>query len=217
MLNFCYNDREFLKGRGVRREMNVTEVCLVRHGETEWNRQARLQGSMDIPLSDIGIAQAKKAAKRLALEKWDVIFSSNLIRARHTAEHINELVQVDILEDAGLRERMYGTLEGMTRAEIEALYPNLFVNPQMHEVAGLESYEQLSERIRQTVENIAVHHAGKKILIVTHGGAINAFLHAVTGKRADKIGNTSISRAIFNGSDWYIDCINDCTHLEDVL
>ncbi|GAX90895.1 histidine phosphatase family protein [Effusibacillus lacus] len=191
----------------------MTEICLVRHGETLWNREARLQGSKDIPLSEVGIAQARIVADQLSKENWDLIYSSDLLRAKRTAEYIGEKINVPHLLDSGLRERNYGLLEGMTRAEIEEQYPGVLTHPHQHQIPGLETFEALSQRVKETMESIANRHFGKKILVVTHGGTINAFLHSVTGQRSDRIENTSITRTRYDRFRWYIDCINDCAHL----
>ncbi|MFC4769135.1 histidine phosphatase family protein [Effusibacillus consociatus] len=191
----------------------MTEICLVRHGETLWNRESRLQGSKDVPLSEAGIEQARIAADQLSKETWDVLYSSDLSRAKQTAEHVNEQLKVTHFIEPGLRERNYGILEGMTRAEIDAQYPGALSDPTQHQIPGLETYEELRQRIKKSVESIAKRHDGKRILIVTHGGSINAFLHAITGKRAERIGNTAITRVRFDNARWYVDCINDCSHL----
>jgi broad specificity phosphatase PhoE len=101
----------------------------------------------------------------------------------------------------------------MTRSEIDCKFPGLLSHTCEHQIPGLESYEQLGQRVKKTIESIAKRHPGKKILIVTHGGTINAFLHAVTGKREDRIGNTAITRIRYDNEIWYVDCINDCFHL----
>lgn len=191
----------------------MTELCLVRHGETLWNREARLQGSKDIPLSDIGIQQVKMAAERLSKEAWDLIYSSDLSRAKNTAEHLNEQLKIPHYLEPGLRERNYGMLEGMTRDEIDARYPGLLSHTSESTVEGLESYEALSQRVKETVEAIARSHHGKRILIVTHGGTINAFLHAISGSRAERIGNTAITRVLYDNSNWIVNCVNDYSHL----
>ena len=196
--------------------MRMTEVCLVRHGETLWNREARLQGSQDIPLSDTGIVQARLAADLLSKEAWDLLYSSDLTRAKHTAEHLNERIRVPHYLEPGLRERNYGPLEGMTRPEIDQKYPGILARSQEHQIPGLETYEELRQRVKETIETIARRHPGKRILVVTHGGTINAFLHAITGQRPEGIENTSVTRLRFDNSRWFVDCINDCSHLGEV-
>ncbi|BCJ85936.1 histidine phosphatase family protein [Effusibacillus dendaii] len=193
----------------------MTEICLVRHGETAWNREARMQGSQDTPLSEVGIRQARIAAAQLAKESWDVIYSSDLSRAKHTAEEANEHLQIPHYVEKGLRERSYGILEGMIRSDIEQMYPGVFSGETNHEIAGLESFESLSQRVKDTIETIARRHPGQRILIFTHGGTINAFLHAITGQKAGKIGNTAITRVRFDNQEWYVDCVNDCSHLTE--
>lgn len=199
--------------RGDRKPM--TEICLVRHGETLWNREFRLQGAKDIPLSEIGIAQAQAAASRLSKENWDILYSSDLSRAKVTAEHLNLDLGIPHYIEAGLRERNFGPLEGMKREDIEQKYPNVLHHSAGEQViSGVESYEALCQRVQETIKTIACRHVGKKILIVSHGASINAFLHMVTGQRLNRIENTALTRLRYDGKNWYVDCINDCHHLQ---
>lgn len=194
----------------------MTEVCLVRHGETLWNREFRIQGSQDIPLSKLGIMQARTVAGRLSKETWHFLYSSDLTRAKHTAEQLNELLGLPHHVEPGLRERNFGPLEGMTRTEIEFQYPNLPYPLHDPSIPGVESYESLMQRVKETIESIARRHLGKRVLIVSHGGSINAFLHSVTGQRNNRIENTALTRLRFDGNDWHVECINDHQHLADL-
>src|SRR4051812_36632612 len=100
------------------------KLVIVRHGETEWNREGRIQGFYaDSPLTETGRAQALAVAERLAREGIDLIFASDLGRTRMTADPIGRLTGIEVIHDPGLRERSYGTFEGHTFAEIEALHP----------------------------------------------------------------------------------------------
>lgn len=193
--------------------MIMTEICLVRHGETLWNREARLQGSQDIPLSDLGIKQARIAAEHLSKEPWDLLYSSDLSRAKRTADYLNERIGVPHYLEPGLRERGYGLLEGMTRGEIESRFPGVLSSPNEHRIPGLESCDALRRRVKETIESIVLRHPGKRILIVTHGGTINAFLYSITGKQTERIENTGLTRIRYKRPNWYVVCINDCSHL----
>ena len=101
----------------------TTRLCVVRHGETAWNAEHRVQGQLDVPLNAIGQAQALAASKVLSREKFDVIYSSDLSRARQTARPTANLLSLEILPDKDLRERHYGIFERLTYAEVKARYP----------------------------------------------------------------------------------------------
>src|SRR5258706_3803519 len=103
--------------------MRSTRLCLVRHGETAWNAEGRVQGQLDIPLSPTGLAQAKAVASALAGESFDAIYSSDLVRVRQTAQPIAELLKKDVLLDERLRERHYGVFQGITYAEAKERFP----------------------------------------------------------------------------------------------
>lgn len=195
--------------------MQPTTFCLVRHGETVWNRENRLQGTKDIQLSKIGIEQAKAAAKRLQQDHWDMIVSSDLSRAIDTARIINENLGIDHFVEPRLRERNFGILEGKTRDEIINEYPGAF-DPEDHpELPGLENFKKVGIRIRATLEKMARQHPGKEILIVSHGSSINAFLYVITGIRPERIGNTSLTTVTYLGKHkWIVDSVNDTSHLE---
>jgi broad specificity phosphatase PhoE len=160
--------------------------------------------------------QARTVAGRLSKETWHILYSSDLSRAKHTAEHLNEHLGVPHHVEPGLRERNFGPLEGMTRTEIDSQYPNVLHHPHAPSIPGIESYEALMQRVKETIESIARRHFGKRVLIVSHGGTINAFLHSVTGQRNNRIENTAITRLRFDGTDWHVDCINDHQHLADL-
>jgi uncharacterized phosphatase len=151
----------------------VTHLVLVRHGQTDWNLQRRIQGSSDIPLNETGRRQAREAAKLLAREHWDAIVSSPLVRARETAEIIAAelgLGEVEIV--AALQERNYGAAEGLTGAESEERYHG--------SVPGRESSEAVIERVHPALVALAHEHPGKAVLIVSHGGVIGTLVRDAT-------------------------------------
>ncbi|MEP6841984.1 MAG: histidine phosphatase family protein, partial [Pseudolysinimonas sp.] len=152
----------------------MTDLYLVRHGETDWNRQRRIQGLTDIPLNDTGRAQARATGMLLTRRRWDGIYSSPLSRARDTASIIATEVGLGepTLVDA-LIERNYGQAEGLDWQQIETLYPRGTVVP------GRESREQVGARVIPALMDLAAHHPGEALLIVSHGGAIRAVLSAV--------------------------------------
>jgi broad specificity phosphatase PhoE len=138
----------------------MTELLLVRHGETDWNAEGRLQGHTDRPLSDYGRDQARQLADDLATEAFDVIYASDLARARETAEIVAERLDVPVNVDPDLREKNWGTWEGLTSTE------RLDV-----ELVG-ESTEEHTRRMLAALGRIAARHPRGRVLVVTHGGSM---------------------------------------------
>jgi uncharacterized phosphatase len=164
------------EGNRVPPESTTTTICLVRHGETDWNRNNRYQGWADTPLNATGLAQAKLVAQVIAGESWDAIVSSPLARAFQTAQAIAdaspELGHIE--QDPDLRERGYGEAEGLTLAEREARWEG----PGW---PGLEPWEVMAQRANAALERIARRYAGKRVLVVSHGGLMNAVLTSISG------------------------------------
>ena len=147
----------------------MTLLLLVRHGETDWNAEGRLQGHTDTPLNDHGRRQARALAGRLADDGIDAVYSSDLSRARETAEIVGERLGLHVVLDTALRERDWGTWEGLTGAERERV-----------ELSG-EAMEAHRERTLRALRAIAARHPGGRILVVTHGGSIRRVQAAATG------------------------------------
>lgn len=149
----------------------MTELYLVRHGETDWNAARRIQGRTDIPLNDAGRAQARQAAELLARRRWDAVYSSPLSRAHETASIIAERLGIDEVTDvAELVERDYGDAEGMSFEQIEALYPEGV------RVPGQETRAEVAARVVAALLALAERHPGERLLVVSHGGAIRSVL-----------------------------------------
>lgn len=189
------------------------DICLVRHGETEWNRVGRYQGTSDVPLNDLGFEQARLGAERLAAEHWDAVISSPLARARSTAEAIAAAVGIDTIEFLDdLQERAYGDAEGLTIAEREERFPE-------GSWPHLETLEHLWERSTRALQHISDRYAGKRVLVVSHGGTINGILHVVSagdiGTGVTRILNVSLTRihSDDSGASWTIDVVSDAEHL----
>lgn len=156
----------------------MTELYLVRHGETEWNRQHRIQGLTDIPLNVTGRKQARAAGKLLARRNWDGIYSSPLLRAMETATIIAEetgLAEPNAVD--ALVERNYGDAEGLNFIEIDRRYPN------RSEVPGQESRAGVIARVVPALRTLAGSHPGESLIVVSHGGAIRAMLMAADPTR----------------------------------
>jgi uncharacterized phosphatase len=171
----------------------MTELVLVRHGETDWNLANRIQGSTDIPLNDTGRAQAAAVADELAAEEWHAIVTSPLGRARETARIIAR--RLDLGEpqvDDRLVERAYGEAEGMDSVALAERFPG------MEGVPGIERRSDVTRRVLPALESIAREHPGQRVLIVAHGGVIGSLVRYVTEKAlpatAMRIPNGSVHR-----------------------
>lgn len=157
--------------------LQPTELCLVRHGETDWNLRSLTQGSTNVPLNDTGRDQARATAETLAEEPWDVIISSPLDRAYETASIIAQSTGFDdtnIVVDSDLVERGYGAAEGISAQERKQRYPDKVI-------PGAEPWDSVHTRVMRSMRRIATAYAGKRVIVVSHGGAILNILEEVSG------------------------------------
>lgn len=187
--------------------MHVTRLIAIRHGETTWNVDGRLQGHLDVPLNDIGLWQAQQAAKALADEDIAAIYSSDLQRAYVTAQAVAQVSGAPLTADAGLRERSFGEFQGQTFKQIEASHPeaaHLWRTRDPHFCMGGsgESLTALRERIEQTVNRIASRHEGQQIVLVAHGGVLDILYRLATRQdlqapRSWELGNAAINRLLW--------------------
>jgi probable phosphoglycerate mutase len=201
-----------------------TLLLLIRHGETQWNQEGRVQGWCDSPLTDAGIAQARLLAARLAEERVDRLVASDLGRARETAAPIAERLGLRVELDPGLRERAYGILEGCTWAEAERGHPDAYARiaarDPAYAVPGGESAAQFHGRVIDAVERIASAHAGGRIAIVAHGGVLGVvFRHAsglpLDAPRTYTLANASVNFLRYGGGTLSIERWGDVAHLAD--
>jgi broad specificity phosphatase PhoE len=157
----------------------TTTVLLARHGESDWNRSKQWQGFADRPLTDLGREQAVELAQRLEDTDLDAVYSSDLQRARDTAEIVARTKGLTVQTTPDLREVDVGSWSGLTRAEAEEQYPEQYAR-WLQGGEGWEdgeTYEELGERVVRAITRIAEAHAGERVLVVAHGGTIRA-LHA---------------------------------------
>jgi len=192
--------------------VDETVVYLIRHGETEWNVQRRLQGHQDIPLSALGLQQAEKVAQRLAKERLHAVYSSDLLRAKMTAMRIAHYQQQPVILHPGLRERSYGTYEGKRWDEIPG-YGEGF-RSHLWAAEGVESWQHMQRRAMRTLSEIVSRHVGERVAVVSHGGTINAILAYIegSGEPRYKIANTSVTCLTYLAGRWNIAWLNDTSH-----
>jgi probable phosphoglycerate mutase len=178
-------------------------LYLARHGETSWNREGRWQGHTDIELNEVGQGQARALGELLRGRDIDRIHSSDLARARQTAEAAAEILGVtELIIDAQLRERSFGIFEGLTRRECEERHPELWTSYRADPrrvPPGAESQEVLADRMHAAVSRaLARRHDSDDapVLVVSHGGSIRALLARVTGEMPPPLENVAVFRAV---------------------
>lgn len=189
--------------------ISTTEIVLVRHGETEWNRIDRLQGHTDIPLSRLGHAQAKIAAQALSQESWDAIVSGPLQRAMQTAQPIASLTGLPVVTDPDLTERSFGQAEGTLPEERYRRWPD-------KQWSGSEPIEHVRLRATRALASIAERHSHGRVIVVSHGALLNAMLSVISdgrvGTGVTKLKNLSFTRIHRGDTNWDIVTLNDVTH-----
>jgi 2,3-bisphosphoglycerate-dependent phosphoglycerate mutase len=161
----------------------VTTLLLVRHGETDWNREARWQGHSNTSLNARGREQAQELADELT-EQIDVVYSSDLARARETAEIVARRLGLDVRLDPRLRERGFGSWEGLTRSEIEERDAEGLARWRAGEGPGAhdaERFDAFAERMRGFLQDVLDRHPGESVLVIAHGGSIRVIHALATG------------------------------------
>ena len=205
-----------------------TDILIIRHGQTAWNTQKRLQGHSDIPLNENGRLQAVTLAKILRDEPLDAIFSSDLQRAYQTAYEIAKIHNLPVHQDRSFRERCYGICEGMKDGEIREAYPESYkawyaADPDHFFPDGerkTESPRQFHHRAVNAIREAATRYPGKKIAIVTHFGVIETAYRTAqniplgTHCRMPVL-NTSINRFRWTGGTLELLQWGEASHLEE--
>jgi probable phosphoglycerate mutase len=206
----------------------MTEILLIRHGETDWNAERRLQGHLDIALNAEGERQAAALGRALAAEPVDAIIASDLQRALHTAHAIARPRGMTVHVDPGLRERCYGAFEGLLYSELGERYPDAFAAWRARDVDArypmgqrqAETLREFSARAVETVVRLADAHRNKKIVIVSHGGVLECVYReakqiGLLPPRDFDILNASINRLRWDGTSLHIATWSDAAHLKD--
>ncbi len=199
-------------------------LILVRHGETDWNSQQRYQGQLDIPLNNKGTWQAQQAASALAGEPIDLLVSSDLLRARATAEAIATACAVPLRTDARLREISFGSWEGLSTDQIKEqdgeAYRRWRENPTAHAPVGGETLAATGRRVLSFWQEISEMNR-ESLVVVSHGGTLRILISHLLQLPPEsfwqmKLGNTGITRLAITGSQVRLDLLNDMGHLQKV-
>lgn len=202
----------------------MTHFLFIRHGETDWNRQQRFQGQIDVPLNDAGRAQARRLAERLRASPADVLVSSPLQRARETAELLGQAWGLPVTVVPDLREQGFGILEGLEVAEVPTLHPALWQDWLVHQadfaLPGGESLRRVHDRVMTAVRMLAEAHPGLRVAAVTHGGVLDMlWRHAqrlpLNGRRECAIPNTGLNHLHWADGALHIERWGDAAHLDD--
>jgi probable phosphoglycerate mutase len=206
--------------------MTLTRLCLVRHGETAWNAEGRVQGQLDVPLSDVGLAQARAVAQVLRKEKFSVIHCSDLARVRQTAEPTSRALSQDVLLDEALRERHYGVFQGMTYADAKEKLPEGYARFRAkdldYDFGNGESLRDFNARCLRFLDFLLTAHLGKSLLVFTHGGVLEMIYRHVTGRglstpRDFEIPNAALNRLELGADGWRVLAWADLSHLAVAL
>ena len=188
----------------------MTTILLARHGETDWNAEGRVQGHADRPLNEAGIGQARELAEELAGERIDAVYASDLSRALDTARAVAEPRGLSVTPLIGLRERNFGTWEGLLDEEILERFPQAHTGPWGDD----ETPEQLDTRVFEALLQIAEEHPGGQVLVVSHGGSMRALLRRA-GVPVERIANAHVARiAVEDGTVRAIESA-DCGRLHE--
>ncbi|MBV8621074.1 MAG: histidine phosphatase family protein [Curvibacter sp.] len=204
--------------------MDVTRIIAIRHGETAWNVDTRIQGQLDIPLNPLGQWQASRVGNALANETLQAVYASDLLRAWQTAEQISLNTGLSVTPELGLRERGFGVFEGRTFSEIEAELPDQarrwrIRDPEFAPEGG-ESLIDFRQRVVDTAARLAARHAGEQIALVAHGGVMDVLYRAATGQdlqapRTWALGNAAINRLLWTPQGFSLVGWSDTQHLQD--
>ena len=202
--------------------MKETEIILIRHGETEWNSQKRMQGHSNSDLSSVGQAQIQALGQWMKNVPFDLIYSSDSLRAQQTAEAITQFSGHELQFDQRLREKNLGVFEGLTSEEARERHPEVF---RLFKTAGSkyvidegESTQQLQDRALEIVNEFRIKHPEERVLLVTHGGFIRVVMKHSLGLSLETptrflIRNTGVFRLVWEDK-WLVSQMGGVSHLE---
>jgi probable phosphoglycerate mutase len=212
----------------------MTDFLLIRHGETDWNRELRFQGQIDVPLNDIGLLQAQRLEQRFEqqLKTWQAeqrqftrVISSDLQRAQQTAEPVARVLGHECVIVPGLREQCFGDFEGMRVPEIKAQFPSAWQRwldfDADYAVQGAESTRVFHDRVIAALGQLADQYPDERVVVVTHGGVLdmvwrNAQALSLHGPRVCEIPNAGVNQVAWRDAALHIHAWADTAHLADM-
>lgn len=203
----------------------MTELILIRHGETDWNRELRFQGHVDVSLNATGLEQARRLAARMAGERAAALYASDLLRARQTAQPIGTQLELNPFTEAGLREQSFGRVDGMRVDDIKTQLPEAWEGwlrfEEDYAMPEGESTRQFHARVMDAVQRVAAAHPDQTVVIVTHGGVLDMIYRTarslgLSGPRQSEIPNAGFNRVRMRSDG--IDILNwaETQHLADL-
>ncbi len=201
----------------------MTEIIIIRHGETEWNKTGRFQGHSDVPLSAEGRAQAAMLGENLAVDHVDMIYASDLTRAMETAAPLAQRFGLEVISDPQLRELNFGAWEGRNFNDVNAENPNamknFYTDPERANIPESEPFPEFQRRIAGRVREIVAQERGKRIVIVSHGASIRILLADLLSMPIRSIWhlsqlNTAVNKIRFEDDGFaVVTLMNDTSHL----
>ena len=204
----------------------ATRVCLIRHGETDWNVEKRIQGHTDIPLNETGRAQALAMAFNAAHQRFHAIYSSDLVRTLETAKVLAQREDMEVKLLPQLRERHYGLFQGITAEQGARLYPVAYAHYLARDLdydfeTG-ESLRMFAQRVEDAIDWLVRHHSGQTIAAVSHSGVLDVVYRRATGRplstpRDFVIPNCALNWFHFDSQGWHLESWADHHHLHEVL
>jgi probable phosphoglycerate mutase len=203
-----------------------TRICIIRHGETDWNVEKRIQGHTDVPLNETGRTQALAMAFNAAHQRFAAIYSSDLVRAIETAQALAQREDQEVKLLPQLRERHFGLFQGITAEQGAALHPAAYAHyvardPDYDFETG-ESLRRFAERVADGIDWLVRHHSGQTIAAVSHSGVLDVVYRRATGRplstpRVFVSPNSALNWFHFDGQGWLLEAGADRHHLHEVL
>ncbi|WP_408008712.1 histidine phosphatase family protein [Pseudalkalibacillus sp. A8] len=191
----------------------MTTIAFIRHGVTNWNLEARAQGQSDIPLNEEGLLQAKALGRRFEGEEWDTIYSSDLSRAKVTAESIGNVLNLPVQTDERLRELHWGEMEGTNEEERLERWGENWRDLDLN----FEKEENILARIKSFMDQVIHKHPDGRVIVVSHGALLNdLFTYLLEDYERCRFGNTSVSIFKFVNKKWEIQLLNCSAHLATI-
>ena len=207
-------------------DQQATRILAIRHGETAWNVDGRIQGQLDVPLNEMGRWQVHRLALAVADDDLAAVYSSDLLRALETAQAVSRGCGLRVVTDVGLRERGFGEFEGLSHTEINTRWPEMGERWRRRDptfgAPGGETLTEFFERSIATATRLAAQHAGQTIALVAHGGVMDCLYRAASrvaldAPRSWQLGNAAINRLLYTPQGFTLVGWSDTYHLDDTL